>query len=561
MTICRKCGTSNQDGKKFCVFCHELLVADPVEMAKRDAAIQKKQNKVQKKLDAKHKRWKRALLLLIPIGVLDFIDLVLCLDLAFIGIGNMIGELLGDVAHNMLGPTITLFGNMVYTDQTVEYIVRALEFLGALGLILIASVLSVVMIVRMIKWRVYLKKGDKQEAQLAQPSQGEMTDAGSDAPVQEQAAEQIKDAMQAENAQSVSYAALSELEAQKQTYTMPAPASETDLGQLFGALSLHLWEFDEDSVRRILSAMSASRLLLCSAGALDSAGVFDNLSRAFGAQAEQLVCSWDEADARGSIASILLQRDAETGAFSHTSFTKSLYTARFSPRNICFAGVSGVGAGEVNAVFSPLCSYFGVPDGNTALYLGDSGTQTEPEGVEQGKMVLPANLWVLNVLPEHDHVPAVGGSVARYAAAVYLRNSGKAFPPERAEGIEALYVSVDALQRAVAAAENEHFLSDEYWNVMDILEKMMVEQGGAGFANRTLRMFEKYTAVFLACGGKMGDAFDNGFASIILPACAEQVRTLMEKTEGETLPAMLERTLGREKLPVTMDVLAAMGLI
>ena len=113
MTICRKCGTSNQDGKKFCVFCHELLVADPVEMAKRDAAMQKKQNKVQKKLDAKHKRWKRALLLLIPIGVLDFIDLVLCLDLAFIGIGNMIGELLGDVAHNMLGPTITLFGNMV----------------------------------------------------------------------------------------------------------------------------------------------------------------------------------------------------------------------------------------------------------------------------------------------------------------------------------------------------------------------------------------------------------------------------------------------------------------
>jgi hypothetical protein len=257
---------------------------------------------------------------------------------------------------------------------------------------------------------------------------------------------------------------------------------------------------------------------------------------------------------------VLLQPDAQTGALSHTAFAKALYAAKFSPRNICLAGVRGVGAGEVETVFAPLCSYFGVPDGNTALYLGDSGAQTEPEGVEQGRMLLPANLWMLNVLPEHDRVPVVGGSVARYTAAVYLRNSGRAFPPERAEGGEALCVSVDALERAVTAAENAYFLSDEYWNVIDILEKMIYESGGARFANRTLRMFEKYTAVFMACGGKMSDAFDNGFASIILPACAEQVRG-MDKTEGETLPAMLERTVGREKLPVTVDVLTAMELI
>ena len=88
MTICRKCGTSNKDDRKFCTFCHELLVADPVELAKREAAKQKKLQKELKKLQTKHKRWKRALLMLIPIGVLDLIDLALCLDLALIGIGK-----------------------------------------------------------------------------------------------------------------------------------------------------------------------------------------------------------------------------------------------------------------------------------------------------------------------------------------------------------------------------------------------------------------------------------------------------------------------------------------
>jgi 2-C-methyl-D-erythritol 2,4-cyclodiphosphate synthase len=52
---------------------------------------------------------------------------------------------------------------------------------------------------------------------------------------------------------------------------------------------------------------------------------------------------------------------------------------------------------------------------------------------------------------------------------VYLRNSGKAFMPERAEGAQPVCVSVGALERAVAAAEGEYFLDDAYWKVMDIL--------------------------------------------------------------------------------------------
>ena len=560
MTICRKCGTSNQDGKKFCVFCHELLIADPEEMAKRTAALQKKQKKEQKKLDAKHKRWKKAPFLLIPIGVLDFIDLLLCLDLAFVGIGNEIGRLLGDVFRGTLGSTIDIFGNLVYTDQTVEYIVRALEFLGALALVLIASVLAVVMIVRMIKWRVYRKKGATVDADAADASltvQDEPDEAVAQAPVQEQNVAEVKAAM---GEGGVSYASLAAVAEQKQAYGMPVPTNETDPVQLFDALTAHLWEYDEDSVRRILCAMSASRLLICSAGALDRASIFDSLSRAFGVHAEQFVRPEGDADTAGSIARVLLQKDAETGAFVHTPFAKALYTARFSPKNICLAGVSGVGAGELHAVFSPLASYFSVPDGNTALYFGDSGEQSI-EGIREGKLVLPANLWIFSVLPEHDHVFLVSGDAARHAAAIYLRNSGRAFPPESAEGAEAINVSVDALQRAVAAAENAYYLSDEYWNVIDILEKQMVGQGGSRFANRTLRMFEKYTSMFLALGGKQSDAFDNGFASVILPACSGELRALADQAEGESLSAVLERTVGREKLPVTVDALSAMNLM
>ena len=96
---------------------------------------------------------------------------------------------------------------------------------------------------------------------------------------------------------------------------------------------------------------------------------------------------------------------------------------------------------------------------------------------------------------------------------------------------------------------------------MDILEQRMLEMGGQQFANRTLRMLERYTAVYLATGGKQTDALDNGLAAIVLPAYAQQLRKLAKREQGETLAALLERTVGRERLPMTFEALSSMNLI
>ena len=558
MTICRKCGTSNQDGKKFCVFCNELLVADPVEMAKREAAEQKRLEKQRKKLEAKHKRRKNALFLLIPIGVLDLIDLILCLDLAFVGIGSKLGNMIGGVLSDMVGNIVTLFGNDVYTDQLVEYVFRGCELIGAFALLLVASALTVLMIVQMIKWRIYRTKGDRKVQafeQAANKAQNASEQEEEPAVVEETAAEAMRAAM---GEVRVSYEGLSLLDAQREAYEMPAPVGEMDCRSLYEALVPQLWEYDEDSVRRILSAMAASRFLLCSAGAIDSASIFENLSRAFGVKAEQYMCPAME-DADADITRVLLQRDSESGALLHSSFTKALYTAGFSPKNICFAGVGGVPAAQIDSIFSPMRAYFGLPDGNVALFVGDAGAEGAvlPVGITESKLVLSPNLWMLGVLPEQDFAPAVGKTMGAYTAAIYLHNSGKAFPPE---SVEMVLPSVDAWTRAVAAAENAYYLPEELWRVIDRIEQQVQENGGERLSNRTWRMLERYTAVYLAVGGKQSDAFDNGFAAILLPAYAEQLQRIAKRENGENLSAILERMVGRERLPVTFEALTRMGL-
>ena len=560
MTICRKCGTSNPDGKKFCVFCNELLVADPVEMAKREAVQKKKLEKQRKKLEAKHKRWKKALFLLIPIGVLDLFDLLLCLDIALLGIGKELGGMLGDLLANSVGNVITLFRNDVYTVQLVRYALLGCELLVALGVLAAAITLTVIMIVRMVKWRVYLTKGDAKEVALAKEvRKAQVTPAAQneELPVEQAAALAIQTEM---GNTRVSYDALLQLDEQQKSYTMQAPVSQTDCNALYQSLTLQLWEYDEDSVRRILSAMAASRMLLCSAGAMDSASIFENLSRAFGVKAEQYACPASEQDAADlGIAQLLLEQDAESGAVLHTAFARALYSAGFSPKNICLAGVGGVSGAQVEAIFSPLCSYFGLPGGNVSLFLGEPADQSRPLPlrVEENEMLLSPNLWVLGVLPEQERVPAVGDAIGEYCAVIYLRNSGKAFAPGEAE---IKLPSVDALERAVASAENAYYLPEELWRVIDHIEQQVQEMGGKRLSNRTLRMLERYTSVYLAAGGKQSDAFDNGVAAILIPAYADQLQLIAKRESGETLSAILERMVGRERLPVTFEILTLMGL-
>ena len=562
MTICRKCGTSNQDGKKFCVFCNELLIADPEEMAKREAAEKKRLEKLRKKLDAKHKRWKKALFMLIPIGVLDLLDLLLCLDLAFVGVGAHLGGQLGNMATDYLGTIVRLFGNAVYTEELVSYAIRGIELLVALGLIIAATVLTIIMIVRMVKWRKYRVKGDKKEQAVEQAMRqlrrGEQEE-DPNVPVQDADAEAVKASV---GELRVSYAGMAQWTEQSEAYEMPAPESETNFKALFDALAPQLWAYDEDSVRRILSAMSASRMMLCSAGALDRAGIFENLSGAFAVKAEQYLYPEQEA-AIPAVMRTLLQQDEQSGTLQHTALVKALYTARYSPKNVCLAGVSGVHAAQTDEVFAPFVPYFRLPDSKVALFVGepDAASNKLVVDVEEGKLVLSRNVWMLSILPESDRVPVQDSELGQYAVMLYLRNSGKSFPPKDAEEVKPLAPSVDAWDRAVASAEGEYYLPEELWRVIDQIEQQVHEMGGVGLSNRTLRMLERYTSVYMAMGGKASDAFDNGFAAVVAPAYGKQLQRLVKRENGETLSALLERMVGRERLPMTFEVLSSMKLL
>ena len=555
MTICRKCGTSNKDKQKFCTFCHELLIADPVELAKLEAKRNKKKQKAEKRQARKIKRWKHAPLMLIPIGIMNLINLLICADFLAIGFIEGLGKSIGQTLemqgilkrlHFLLLGTIEID---LMPAEMVTIVLRTLVLAVAAFCIVTTIILSIVMLTRMVKWHKHKKKIMAKEAAERAAEEAAL-------------AERLRDAEMVHDAsirgKIVSYAELQKIADHRDEFAKPAPAKEIDIKEMYEGLQPQLWEYDDESVRRIIAAMAGSRMLLCSAGAIDSAGIFDSLSRTFLNKTEQYTCK----DPKNMTDMLLDPEDAD-GISTHSTFAQSLYAARYAPQNLCLAGIKGAGAQTLSEVLSPMQPYFKMPSRGVALYMGkpiDKQKDKLPEGISFGKMLISDNVWVLSVLPEEERTLCMGNAFGQSCATLYLRNSRNIFPPEMSEEDQFTLPSVKAFENAVVSAEQDYYISEDLWKVIDQLEEQMNEACGVRFSNLTIRALERYTSVYMACGAKQTEAFDNGFAAIILTGYAEQMAVLAGREEGETLFALLERTVGRDRLPMTMEALASMGL-
>lgn len=541
MTICRKCGTSNKDKQKYCTFCHELLIADPVQLAKLEAKRNKKKQKAEKRQARKIKRWKHAPLLLIPIAILDLINIVITVLLF-----SLNPDTVGQTVWNLLGLNAL---NLPIGDALGFLLVCILALPIAGICLLIACILTIIMLVRMVKWNKHKKKIMAKEAAEKAAEEAAL-------------AERLRDAEMVHDAsirgKIVSYEELQKVADHRDEYAKPEPAKEMDIKEMYEGLQPRLWEYDDSSVRRIIAAMAGSRMLFCSAGAIDSAGIFDSLSRTFLNKTEQYACKNPK-----NMTQMLLKPENEDGLSEHSNFAKALYASRYASQNICLAGIKGADAQTLATALAPMQPYFKMPSRGIALYMGKPAEKKKnknklPEGISYGKMLVSDNVWILSVLPEEDRSPCTDASFGQSCATLYLRNSRNVAPAETSERFT--LPSVKAFENAIVSAEQDYYISEDLWKVIDQLEEQMSQTCGVHFSNLTIRALERYTSVYMACGAKQTEAFDNGFAAIILTGYAEQMAALAKREEGETLLALLERTVGRDRLPMTMEALASMGL-
>lgn len=322
--------------------------------------------------------------------------------------------------------------------------------------------------------------------------------------------------------------------------------AEIAAGRLIAAAAAKGLALELKSARTLLSGLCASRLLVLRSRENALLTEFlESLSKAFGGAVHTCPANpaWESSD------ELLFER-SESGKYHETSILHAVMEAAADKNEVKFAAITGARAADVGSWLSVFMRYFVSPERECSVSLKNKSI------TDKSYPVTP-NLWFVLTLGEEERVEALPSYVLDSALVIDLTldrmEEEKALPEDfKAVGYRSLL--------AVAKDAETNFAPDEdAWKKIDRLEAYAFEKGGYHIGNKSWQKMEKFTSVYLACGGETADGLDLVTAAKLLPCILPLIDGKIAEDENK-LVVTLENFFGEENLEVTRKALELSGL-
>ena len=190
------------------------------------------------------------------------------------------------------------------------------------------------------------------------------------------------------------------------------------------------------------------------------------------------------------------------------------------------------------------------------VFVGKKDYLTEDEYYNRGVIAVPEGLRIVVFVSPDDTEISAHHEWVKYATVLKLTIE------ETDEFIEVepkKTVYNDVLSQSVEEAQDEHFLTEEYWKKLDRLEEYLIEKTGISFDNKFLRQMERYAATFIACGASKAEALDALLANRVIPFISTQKETVLDQQESD-FSLHLDEIFGFENIPLTKSAISEYGL-
>jgi hypothetical protein len=161
---------------------------------------------------------------------------------------------------------------------------------------------------------------------------------------------------------------------------------------------------------------------------------------------------------------------------------------------------------------------------------------------QMGLNELPQNIWFFLVPKEADEIPK-----ELMDCSSIMQIDAKVTEPQ-----ETVYQNEDKLSNQhlleiIRDSAETHYVSEELWKKIDELEEYVGSRSSFALDNRVFRQLERYTSMYILCGGEEQQAVDCVLSSKILPAIAG-LALPRKPEEGDGIFALCERLFGLENL-------------
>ena len=202
-----------------------------------------------------------------------------------------------------------------------------------------------------------------------------------------------------------------------------------------------------------------------------------------------------------------------TKKFNETPLLKELYRSNFTDQ-IFIIVLDEMNIARIEYYFAEFLSLLEYPNvDQRTLEITNDTWPKDPKKLKEGRILIKPNVYFLGTANNDESTFSISDKV--YDRAMILNLDKKA---ESFEGVPTRRVRISNtnFENLVNNAVSVYTNYDELDKKIDLINTILIENFEITFGNRMVNQIRTYVPVYIACGGKEEDAFDDFIAKKIL---------------------------------------------
>lgn len=231
-----------------------------------------------------------------------------------------------------------------------------------------------------------------------------------------------------------------------------------------------------------------------------------------------------------------------TKKFNETDFLKSLYEVTYR-EDINYIVLDEMNLARIEYYFAEFLSMMEMPDvSEWKIDLVPSTYPDDPKHLQQGKLLVPQNVWFVGTANKDDSTFTITDKVYDRATTIILNAKANYFD---APYTEDLTMSYDYLNDLFKKAHESNAISLKTMDSFKKLDEFIQDNFRIAFGNRIMRQINDFVPVYMACGYSELDGLDYMFATKILRKF-ESLNLAFLKNEIDQLIALIQKLYGKD---------------
>jgi len=221
-----------------------------------------------------------------------------------------------------------------------------------------------------------------------------------------------------------------------------------------------------------------------------------------------------------------------TKRFNETDFLKAIYEAKYR-NDISFVVLDEMNLARVEYYFADFLSLLEMPSPKEWLLdIVPDQKVGDPIQLENGKLLIPENIWFVGTANKDDSTFAITDKVYDRSASIEINHKAV---PIHAPHTDGMHITFDYLTELFKDAQENHQISDKTLDGLTKLDTFITEKFEITFGNRIMKQVMVFLPTYLACGGDELEGLDylvsrkiiRKFESLNLPFLQKELDELL----------------------------------